>query len=512
MRIALLALAALLLSACSPKPGVRACLLPSMLPFTPGAEAGHRAFAAPVLTYAAGETRPKPFGYKVGLDVAADGRIACYRVGVQTLSPKRRSIFAGLTEARYRPFVKDGKPVPVTVILPVYEQRAPARHVPPPQGAPETFAITLQRGGCFGACPAYEVTIHGDGRAVYNGQNHTLFEGHHESRVSAADMDRLREAVAAADVWSLDDSYWSTVTDSAPYRLSISLGGTTKTIEDYVGDQVGIPLAVRQLEGLVDEISGARAFVHGDATTADRLAAEHYDFTSAEAAKALLRLSATAPAPVITTFLDHGADPEAALEGAAESGRADIFALAAARVKAIDDQMLCALQTRAAGSGNAALFMSIAARSAKGCDTSGDLTELYSYHRGPVDPMSGQTCPAGDGICYREDRSAIARYLLDHGADPFAASVYGGFAYTQVEDLRIRQMFLDKGFDLNRRTASGGYVLTDDTIENEALFDLDHGADPAVKNAGGETFADHARSFGWWRVRFWLWRHGGKAN
>ena len=36
----------------------------------------------------------------------------------------------------------------------------------------KTVTIQLERTGCYGTCPGYSVTIHGDGRVEYNGKSH----------------------------------------------------------------------------------------------------------------------------------------------------------------------------------------------------------------------------------------------------------------------------------------------------------------------------------------------------
>ena len=36
----------------------------------------------------------------------------------------------------------------------------------------KTVAIQLERIGCYGTCPAYSITIHGDGRVEYTGNAH----------------------------------------------------------------------------------------------------------------------------------------------------------------------------------------------------------------------------------------------------------------------------------------------------------------------------------------------------
>lgn len=516
MRLALLALTALVLAGCSPKPGVRACLLPPSGPPVGGRfEASHRDFQLPVVTYTKGHKAPRNFGFYADLAVRPDGRIACYSTD-ERLTPQRRAALAGLANVRYRPFLKNGRAVAVSAFTTIYEQRLPARHVPPPQGAPETFAIRLARGGgCFGACPVYRVSISGDGRAIYDGQANVLFAGHHETQVSPQDIDRLRNAVTGADIWSLDDAYVvAHPAEAASDTISVTMGGQTKTIRDHLGDRVGMPLAARQLEDLVDEVSGARSFVRGDATTADRLVAEHYDFTSHEANDALARLSGTAPLPVVATFLDHGADATIALKMGAGAGRSDVFELAASHMTSVDDQILCTVEHDASGSGNARLFMTIAARAPKGCKASDDLTATFVAPEEYNEIFDGEYCPRHDTVpyCFRPDRYTIVQYLLAHGADVYAPIYDKSFVYTAVGDTRIRQLFIDRGFDPNRLQPDGSHILLEDYSEDTALFDLDHGADPAVKSADGEDFAARARAAGWWRVQWWLWQHGGRRK
>lgn len=101
-------------------------------------------------------------------------------------------------------------------------------------------------------------------------------------------------------------------------------------------------------------------------------------------------------------------------------------------------------------------------------------------------------------------RPAVARILLEHGADPRMASRPAGFtplhsavaddAGSQVHEL-VR-MLIDAGADPNARSASGGTPLhtagfTGDLVVTELL--LAAGADPEATDAKGLTPLDHAR-------------------
>ena len=57
--------------------------------------------------------------------------------------------------------------------------------------AAQQAMITLERTACRGACPAYVVTLQGDGTVLYKGVQHTPFIGTRQGTVDPAAVARL---------------------------------------------------------------------------------------------------------------------------------------------------------------------------------------------------------------------------------------------------------------------------------------------------------------------------------
>ena len=71
----------------------------------------------------------------------------------------------------------------------------------------KTITIHLERVGCYGACPAYMVTIHGDGRVDYDGKAHVTEKGTREGRVETDTIKALVVDFAKAKFLTLPENY-----------------------------------------------------------------------------------------------------------------------------------------------------------------------------------------------------------------------------------------------------------------------------------------------------------------
>jgi len=57
--------------------------------------------------------------------------------------------------------------------------------------------VRFDRIGCYGSCPAYTVTVHGDGHVEYVGKNHVKVKGPQEGQVEIAKVRNLLSEFAS---------------------------------------------------------------------------------------------------------------------------------------------------------------------------------------------------------------------------------------------------------------------------------------------------------------------------
>lgn len=134
---------------------------------------------------------------------------------------------------------------------------APAQPSPPPQD----LRITLTRDVCFGFCPAYTVTIAGDGEVAYEGRAFVAVTGRQQGEVSRDEVAALLARFDAIGFDSLRDEYRAEVTDLPTFTLTLERNGRRKTVLDYGGSMAGMPDAVRALQDEVDRVAGTARWV-----------------------------------------------------------------------------------------------------------------------------------------------------------------------------------------------------------------------------------------------------------
>lgn len=169
---------------------------------------------------------------------------------------------------RFKPWMRDGKNIRARVtddvqLLPPEQWALVPRSFPEPWDL-KGVKIELTRGVCYGRCPAYSVTIRGDGSVHFNGQRYVQVLGEQDARVTPDAVMGLLRQFEAAKFFAAGDRYVAEVTDNPTYTLTLTVAGKKKTVTDYVGEQVGMPLVITDLENAVDETAGTERWIKGD--------------------------------------------------------------------------------------------------------------------------------------------------------------------------------------------------------------------------------------------------------
>jgi hypothetical protein len=135
---------------------------------------------------------------------------------------------------------------------------APVDTPPPAQGH---VAISLERTVCFGFCPAYRVTITGDGQVTYVGERFVNVRGEQHAAIPAADVQRLLQRFDAVNFNSLRNEYRAQVTDLPTYTITLERNGRRKAVVDYGGTIAGMPESVRALQDEIDRVANTAQWV-----------------------------------------------------------------------------------------------------------------------------------------------------------------------------------------------------------------------------------------------------------
>jgi len=125
--------------------------------------------------------------------------------------------------------------------------------------------ITLERTVCFGFCPVYTLTIYGDGRVEYEGQQYVEVTGKQTAVLTPEQVKELVNDFENANYFDMEDEYIAPVTDLPTTITSITLDGKFKTVRNYGGclseSPVKAPQALCELETKIDELTNSIQWV-----------------------------------------------------------------------------------------------------------------------------------------------------------------------------------------------------------------------------------------------------------
>jgi hypothetical protein len=126
----------------------------------------------------------------------------------------------------------------------------------------QTLTIHFERTPCFGSCPAYTLTIHGDGRVEYSGKDHVKVKGAQEGRIDAAKIKALAAQFDAVKFLSLPDYLMDKkctcrrCTDMPSVITEITAGKTSHRVNHYYGCACA-PKSLWELETAIDKAANS---------------------------------------------------------------------------------------------------------------------------------------------------------------------------------------------------------------------------------------------------------------
>jgi ankyrin repeat protein len=432
----------------------------------------------------------------------------------------------------YRPFQRNGR-----AVLAKFEEEVPilpadresARHVPFPSPRNwESVRITLERDECFGTCPAYKVEIHGDGTVLYDGHTFVALRGQHRGSTTKKNVTDLINKFRQADYYSLQKYYALGVTDLPLFRTSIKIGDRRKTVADYAGIAVGMPLAVSELEDSIDELADTARWTKGNAETIQILRDEKLDFSSPEAATILARVVEFGNAEAVRDLLaagtpTNGLDDKqwSPLKRSASRGDPEILrALLNADAVASDAQSVGPLLILALQSGNVESADLLLNHGASPESHEGLKSSLMAAAESGVPVVVEGMLKRVSDVNARDDRGKTAlmyaigeldqggedpsvdrpkavALLLSAGADPNARDNEGN---TPLIDCRldpdVALELIKAGANVNARNGSGRTPLMSALKPDVVQVLLEKGADVLARDQRGKTALDLAKQDG----------------
>ncbi|HEX2557815.1 MAG TPA: DUF6438 domain-containing protein [Nitrososphaera sp.] len=121
----------------------------------------------------------------------------------------------------------------------------------------DSTIIILERTVCYGTCPDYSITIHGNGTVIYEVRRYVAVTGKHTSQIPSEKVQELVNYFHKAGYFSMNDRYSGNVGDVPTITTSIKLDRLFKKVVDYYNP----PPQLTDLENLIDSTAGSANWV-----------------------------------------------------------------------------------------------------------------------------------------------------------------------------------------------------------------------------------------------------------
>jgi Domain of unknown function (DUF6438)/Ankyrin repeat len=350
--------------------------------------------------------------------------------------------------------------------------------------------MRLERTGCFGTCPAYNVTVLGDGTVRYCGRAFVLISGAHVAHIQPEAVSQLLEDFRRAHFLAARSHYVYPATDLPTFVITLKIANREKVVVDYWGEKVGMPQAITSLEREFDQVADTSRWVGGDAETASAMDNEHWDFGAITEANVSLydRAIEKKNLPLIGRFQSAGLNPLSRVDGtkvpvcvATKAGDPGLVRLMLPERLTIPREIATVCLGDAADARNLVLVQFWLAKGA-----------------------STKTSPGEQGLLLRlvdnapesEDLSALIATLAAAGANANEPDAMGWTPLFYADNPKTVKALVEAGANVNARNKLGYTALSVGAIKEPVVRELlANGADPSVVASTGDTALSLAQKF-----------------
>jgi hypothetical protein len=130
---------------------------------------------------------------------------------------------------------------------------------------PKSAVIVLSRGPCRGSCPAYTISIRGDGIVEYEGHRFVKVTGKQTASLNSQDFANIMNRLDQVHFFTLEDRAFAWCFDTSSVSVTLSVDGKTKTIASdsgcsgaKSGVQDEFVRAARDIDQIVDSLRWVR--------------------------------------------------------------------------------------------------------------------------------------------------------------------------------------------------------------------------------------------------------------
>jgi len=135
-------------------------------------------------------------------------------------------------------------------------------HKPQQSTLTDTTVVDLQRGQCYGRCPAYEVKINGSGRVEFHGVAFVCEKNPPQTKIDPLLVQQLIDGLNNISFFNIPNYTSYDVTDNPFASITLNMDGPSHKVEHYFGDRKA-PRLLNMIEERIDEIAGTSKWIYG---------------------------------------------------------------------------------------------------------------------------------------------------------------------------------------------------------------------------------------------------------